>query len=433
MDTRLRWWLEKYGYLIKIPLVLFLVWQIFLGALIHLLILENQNILMIELDDETKRSVVRQANALFVIENWKEYSPKDFLEANKKLYALEQEYQYPLRTEAMACGSFTRASSQMIDNIRTQRVILGEIELKDYQDQMTDLNKKFEQAPWYYEPLRNWQPTWQGFLRYLVKVYFCFFGAAIIFYLMRSIEMGFDFKKEFRYCPWRLLRAIFLCPQYIWSYPRFAESAEWVRYNKAKARLLRGKSFGYRPSDFEEAILREIAAKPVIDLDAFIESLKINEGMVKKSLTVAYISLLLSVIYSQLAIPLPYKQQADNSSVQTICFCEETQHKARDCISRIPMSANQKMSNLSQTLTAALTSIVLVALPQFFCRLSTWESSAKPAKQPQKIKHPPRIIDLTNKFICQINFNILTFLRRMSNEQEIFCWVNNRVTANCGS
>ncbi|MBN1325652.1 hypothetical protein JW977_01570 [Candidatus Falkowbacteria bacterium] len=107
-----------------------------------------------------------------------------------------------------------------------------------------------------------------------------------------------SFKEEVLLCPFRLLTRLLLWPKYCFAYPHYEDTAEHIRYLRLKARFLQGKPLVYQLSESEDRWLHSQAQAPIKEFEKTLKDLvefEISPQFVRKSLAVAYLSLILGV------------------------------------------------------------------------------------------------------------------------------------------
>ncbi len=112
-------------------------------------------------------------------------------------------------------------------------------------------------------------------------------------------------KEEILLCPIRLITRLVLWPKYCFAYPHYEDTAEHIRYLRLKARYLQGKALAYQLTEVEDQRLHAQARLPIKEFNRALRELReleISPRLVKKSLAVAYLSLLLGVLLQPVII-----------------------------------------------------------------------------------------------------------------------------------
>jgi len=164
----------------------------------------------------------------------------------------------------------------------------------------------------------------RGFFFWLIKSYLMFMGFWLLIYLIRFQEQKKAKKKVMRHihnterfyedyedlpgtislrnelllCPWRFISRVILWPFFCMKYPFYESTAEMLRYNRLKAEFLRYKPVGYQLTALEDQILRGRAKRRVKNFSKAILAIsefQIYPTAVRKSLAVAYLSLVLGI------------------------------------------------------------------------------------------------------------------------------------------
>lgn len=189
-------------------------------------------------DPELLIQIRKKALDYFNQKDLKIYSYWDLLDDTQFVYSLEEKYKKEIYADLTVNTALQRRVGQITHNISYKRISFIEEERKEYTRQYQALRKKFKSAPWHFE----WPAEkicrdygWKEFRQFLVSFYFGFLIVGIILYLIRGIEESFSWKQEFILCPRRIILALILWPKYIWSYPKFLEPAQHLRYLKIKA------------------------------------------------------------------------------------------------------------------------------------------------------------------------------------------------------
>jgi hypothetical protein len=313
-------WLEKYGLIPKIILVLlFFIW---IGGLNLILDFNERTPTYQERLDEwvgpskysgpeyenwKKRRDASVAEAKQIVSRAEKdpdvYSLYQYFQDADKLMDIEDNYKINLTTGA--CNYLDR-----LNGILHQKAVWKAPKYKysastSVEEQYIEkIQQRFNVRHGLVQ--KNTSLVWQKVLwTILVWVLLNYLRLTFFWLLIYLIRFGqkpreVSLKEELLLCPERFLLRVLSWPFFCWKYPVYETTAEMVRYNRLKAEYLRYQPIGYQLSDREEDILRAKAKAPVKDFDKTIKGIKefkITPLVIRKSLATAYLSLFLGVMF----------------------------------------------------------------------------------------------------------------------------------------
>ncbi|MDD5341483.1 MAG: hypothetical protein PHC97_03575 [Patescibacteria group bacterium] len=149
----------------------------------------------------------------------------------------------------------------------------------------------------------NFETAMTAAISWLTIIYLKLMLFWLLMFLIRFKEdegyNNLSLKDELIICPKRFVIRLLFWPRWCLTYPLHEDTAEAIRYLKLKVRFLQNKHIAYQLSESEERWLRSQARQPIKIFEKTLKELRefeISPCLMKKSLAIAYLSLLLGIL-----------------------------------------------------------------------------------------------------------------------------------------